>query len=291
MKTYYGQEVNKLRVPVDKDLFPNLLARARAKAFTSHNVKEGFRATGIYPYNPQVILQKVTLPEPDMSPENPAPPLELSLQTPQDLISYRPTTLTTPQAIHNLYVEGLATINSTSPRSIKQRAIFTKLKRSAERNAASVVMHEAGEEYLREEIKQIMSRGKADRRQLNSRAACVLERGDTLAEMKHLRDEKDAEKENRKRQKKSQPVLHIQPILEDRGLTYTQDASLNTPTPGQSSLTNTLGKNTRYQCRPIQKAASDLELELNFKPTINVSITFQPSALVNLRNRNTYNRY
>jgi hypothetical protein len=205
MKTYYGQEVNNLRVSVDKDLFPNLLARARTKAFTSHNVKAGFHATGIHPYNPHIILHTLSLPEPSLPPPQPIPPISLEYQTPQDLLTYRPATPTTPQSIHNLYVEGLATINSNSPRSIKQRTIFTKFKRSAERNAASVVMHEAGEAHLREEIKQMVAKGKADKRQLNSNAACILERGDTLAEMKRHRDEKDAEKENRKRQKKAPP--------------------------------------------------------------------------------------
>jgi len=63
MSTYYTQEVNKLRVPVDKDLFPNLLARAHIKAFTLANIQAGFRATGIYPYAPNVILNTLCLPE------------------------------------------------------------------------------------------------------------------------------------------------------------------------------------------------------------------------------------
>ena len=73
------------------------------------------------------------------------------------------------------------------------RSVLTKLKSSAERNLAQVIMHQAGEAHLREEVKQITAKGKADRRQLNSDAACVLERGEVLAELKRKRDMKDAE--------------------------------------------------------------------------------------------------
>ncbi|PWW71907.1 hypothetical protein C7212DRAFT_230068, partial [Tuber magnatum] len=74
ISTYYVQEVNKLRVPVDKDQFPNLLARAHHKAFTKENIQAGFRATGIYPYNLQMILDTLSLPEPSLPPREPSPP-------------------------------------------------------------------------------------------------------------------------------------------------------------------------------------------------------------------------
>ena len=70
--------------------------------------------------------------------------------------------------------------------------MLTKLKRSAEQNAVNVVMHEAGETYFREEIRQITAKGKTDRRHLNSDTACLLESGEVLAELKRKRDEKDA---------------------------------------------------------------------------------------------------
>lgn len=202
---YYSQEVNKLKVPVDKDQFPNLLARAHRKAFTKENIQAGFRATGIYPYNPRVILDTLSLPEPKLPPQNPLPPRLIVLQTPQDLIAFQPKTPTTPRAIHNLYVEGLSAITSNSPCLIKLRLVLTKLKMSAEQNAASVVMHEAGEAHLREEVRQITARGKADRRHLNSEAACILERGEVLAEMKRKRDEKDAEQAQRRQRRRNRP--------------------------------------------------------------------------------------
>ena len=86
MSTYYAQEVNKLRVVVDKNLFPNLLARAHTKAFTLSNIQPGFRATSIYPYNPSIILNTPLLPEPILPPSHHPPPCPLVLQTLQDPI-------------------------------------------------------------------------------------------------------------------------------------------------------------------------------------------------------------
>lgn len=77
-------------------------------------------------------------------------------------------------------------------------------------------MHQAGEAHLREEVKQITAKGKADRRQLNSDAACVLERGEVLAELKCKRDVKDAEQAQRRQRKRTtassqQPVTSLAP--------------------------------------------------------------------------------
>ena len=184
MSTYYAQEVNKLRVPVDKDLFPNLLARAHTKAFTLENIQAGFRAPGIHPYNPSVILNTLSLSEPSLPPSFHPPPRPSVLQTPQDLIQYKPKTPITPRSIHNLYVDGVSAITSNSPLSIKLRAVLTKMKLSAEKNAAQVTMYEEGEGHLREQIRQITDKGKVDRRQLNSDSACVLEHGEVLADLK-----------------------------------------------------------------------------------------------------------
>jgi hypothetical protein len=94
---------------------------------------------------------------------------------------------------------------------------MTKLKRSAEYSAAKVVMHEAGEEHLREEIRQIVAKGKADKRQLNSNAACILERGDVLADLKRKRDEKDAQKQNRTRQTRKKTTTRIEDEISEPG--------------------------------------------------------------------------
>lgn len=202
MKQYYGQEVNQLRVPIDKNNFPNLLARARQRAFTRKNIESGFRAAGIFPYNPLVILNTLSLPEPELdSITQPPPPIPCHEQSPHDLFTYRPKTPTTPRSIHNIYVEALSTITSSSPRSVKQRTLFSKLKMSAEKSAARAVMSQAGERHLQQEILQREQKGKADTRHVNSETACVLERGSVLTEIKRKRDERDTV-ERLKKQKK-----------------------------------------------------------------------------------------
>ena len=203
ISTYYAQEVSKLRLPVDKNQFPNLLARAHQKAFTKESIKAGFRATGIYPYISHIILNTLSLPEPSLPTKEPLPLRPIPLQTPQDLITFRPKTPTTPCSIHSLYVQGLSAITFNSPCSIKLKSVLTKLKSSAERNAAKVVMPEVGEAHLREEVRQITTKGKADRRQLNSEVASDLERGEVLAELKRKRDGKDAEQAQRRRRKRT----------------------------------------------------------------------------------------
>lgn len=69
---------------------------------------------------------------------------------------------------------------------------------AAERNAARVVMHEAGEQHLREEIKRRDQKGKVDTGYINSNAACLLERETVLYKMKKKRDEKEIEEQERK---------------------------------------------------------------------------------------------
>lgn len=106
--------------------------------------------------------------------------------------------------------------------------MLTKLKRSAEQNAANVVMHEAGEAYLREEIRQITAKGKADRRYLNSDTACLLECGQVWDELKRKRDEKDAATRQRKQRKCVTPSSAVS--------TSTQNVTL--PAEGEGTVWN-----------------------------------------------------
>ncbi|KAH8152724.1 uncharacterized protein LAJ45_02948 [Morchella importuna] len=133
------------------------------------NIASGFRATGIWPYNPNIVLDSLMLPEPILDSQPvPSPPLLPASQTPQahEMLTYQPRTPTTPRSIHHLYVECLTTITSSSPRSVKQRALFTKLKMGAEKCSVGAAMHEAGEEHLRKEIKQLTDKARHDTRRL-----------------------------------------------------------------------------------------------------------------------------
>ena len=67
---------------------------------------------------------------------------------------------------------------------IKLWALLTKMKLTAEKNAAQVMIHQEGDGHLREYIRQIPDKGKADHPQLNSDSACVLKHGEVLADLK-----------------------------------------------------------------------------------------------------------
>jgi len=49
-------------ISLNKSNFCVLLARAWQQALTKENIKSGFRATGIFPYNPEAIPEHAYLP-------------------------------------------------------------------------------------------------------------------------------------------------------------------------------------------------------------------------------------
>lgn len=199
LKKYYKQEVNRLSYAIDKNEFPNLLARARQKAFSIQNIAAGFRATGTWPYNPIVVLQHLRLPEPELVKLVPPLPISARLQTPYDLITFRIATPKTPRSLLFAYQEMISTFDSNSLRTQKQKYLVGQLKKAVEENGAESVMHKAGEDHLRKQA--LVQKGKADTRHVNSHSACILERGSVLAELKRKRDEKEAE-DIAKRQRK-----------------------------------------------------------------------------------------
>lgn len=103
--------------------------------------------------------------------------------------------------MHYRYIESLATIMLSSPPSIKQSTVFTKLKMSVEKSTVKSVMHEAGEVHLREEIRLRASQSRADTRCINYDTGCVVEKRTVLAELKRKRDEAEATNEAKKLKK------------------------------------------------------------------------------------------
>jgi hypothetical protein len=191
-----------------------LLAAARAKAFTLKNIRSGFRASGIWPYNPDVILQNLELLEPVLVVSPTSIPPILARQLPVDyLLNFNLMIPTTPRSLHNMHMIALSTLDTTSPCAIMLRTLFTKLTKGAERNAASVVMHQAGGRHLREKIIQRNQKGKIDTRHINTNSVCIIERETVLAELKQNRDEKEAEDEaNRLRQEEEKQRREIEKL-------------------------------------------------------------------------------
>lgn len=78
---------------------------------------------------------------------------------------------------------------------------------AAEQDAARVVMHEAGERHLREEIKKKDQKSKVDTCHINSQSACVLERETVLYDMKKKRDEQEIEEQARKERREEEKEI------------------------------------------------------------------------------------
>ena len=73
LKTAYGHEVGELArqgvFHIDKDEFLDIYPRIHILIFSEQNIKSGFRATGLVPYNPERVLSSLTVVR------TPSPPL------------------------------------------------------------------------------------------------------------------------------------------------------------------------------------------------------------------------
>lgn len=81
LKRSYGQEVQEsVRQGIhhiDKDDFLTTYSRVRPLVFTDQNIRSGFRATGLIPYDPQRVLSSLTVTK------TPSPPGTANGQAPQ----------------------------------------------------------------------------------------------------------------------------------------------------------------------------------------------------------------
>lgn len=144
LSTYYKQEVNLVRVPVEKNGFSDLLPRSCRKAFTKKNIAAGFRATGIWPLDPLVVLQDLAFPEPEITVHSELDLLDSTfrtparLKTPHSLLNYTIQTPTSLRSIQNTSMEELSTLDSdtNSTRSMKQQLLFEKLTNGSGKNRA-----------------------------------------------------------------------------------------------------------------------------------------------------------
>jgi hypothetical protein len=90
LKRLYGQEIQGLVRQgihhIDKDDFLMIYPTVRQQVFTEQNIKSGFRATGLIPYNPERVLSSLTVtktPSPPGTAVGPSPPW--AAETPHNL--------------------------------------------------------------------------------------------------------------------------------------------------------------------------------------------------------------
>lgn len=92
---------------------------------------------------------------------------ELKLLFSNTIFNYSPSTT---GSIQFMYLESLAPPHSNSAKSMKQRVLFTKLKTTAEQNAARMIIHQVLEEHLMEKIKKQDWGSIPDNHNLNSQS-------------------------------------------------------------------------------------------------------------------------
>ncbi len=75
---------------IDKPIFLELVFNARKKTFSSKNIKSGFAATGLVPFNPSQVLTRLQVnictPSPPPATPAPEPSSSLLLKTPSNII-------------------------------------------------------------------------------------------------------------------------------------------------------------------------------------------------------------
>jgi hypothetical protein len=79
LKRAYKTEINVLAnssiTHIDKKSFLDTLNRVFDKAFSSNNIQSSFRATGLVPHNPEVVISRLEVKPCTPSPPPPGPPL------------------------------------------------------------------------------------------------------------------------------------------------------------------------------------------------------------------------
>lgn len=86
LKRSYGQEVQQLVRYIDKEDFLSIYSKIRPFVFTDQNIRSGFQATGLVPYDPQRVLSSLTVtktPSPPHTPNGEAHPW--TLETPHSI--------------------------------------------------------------------------------------------------------------------------------------------------------------------------------------------------------------
>lgn len=105
LKAAYRDEVERLERggvnTIGKEHSTSLYSHARNKAFTQRNIRSGFSASGLYPFNPERVLQSMPKPPPELKPINTN---ETEVANAQDIgqSSLTPVTPVTTQAIASL---------------------------------------------------------------------------------------------------------------------------------------------------------------------------------------------
>jgi hypothetical protein len=160
VKTRYRSQIQELAslddaAPVKKSRFMTCYSQAREKGLSKHNIRTGWRVTGIIPYNPGLVInssQVLRRPTTPPSLERPQFPSEIVLQTPKK-----------PRDIY--YLQQALQRAERSPRIL--RAIFQKMTKALEQKNTGLALGEAEISRLKLQVDSISSNRPRKRLQTN----------------------------------------------------------------------------------------------------------------------------
>jgi hypothetical protein len=129
LKTAYREQVERLNQGgvniVGKEHFTYLYSPARDCALTKRNIRAGWSATGLFPFNPERVLRDVPKPPGGVSNVNPGTePANTDLL---DEVPYSPITPVTPvtsealTSLHDLIIKDTAVLDRTSKDHLQKR--------------------------------------------------------------------------------------------------------------------------------------------------------------------------
>lgn len=132
LKAAYRDEVERLERggvnAIGKEHFTSLYSRARSKAFTQRNIRSGFSACGLFPFNPNRVLQSMPKPPPEQTPVD-TNEIE-AVTNPQDAVQ-SPITPVTP-----VTTQGIASLQNTIIKQATQcldQTIIASLQKSVQK--------------------------------------------------------------------------------------------------------------------------------------------------------------
>ncbi len=151
LKHFFREEVQRLapfsgNAPIYKHRFLKYYKKASGLGMTSHNLRSGFRKTGIWPLDPSQILDDLkAILDPDILPAQPSPPtsdLPVTIRDP----------FATPQKSYNIrQAQRFAQeVGGSDERVI--RTLFNKVGRSLDRKNAEIVALRAQVSHLTTEL-------------------------------------------------------------------------------------------------------------------------------------------
>jgi hypothetical protein len=126
LKDAYREQVDRLERggvnTISKQHFTSLFSLARERAFTLKNIKAGFAASGLFPFNPNRVLRHMLKPPTDLTIPK-ADKVEVG-SCPQDIVLQTPVTLVSAEAfmsLQNLIIKQDAhALDDTSKQSLQR---------------------------------------------------------------------------------------------------------------------------------------------------------------------------